>query len=350
MNPSTTDGTSTSLLLKKFRSSYSSSAFEIIKHFSLFFGGLYLLHSFRTSPLLELGIGVPFMSLMVIRTFLILHDCGHWSFFPDKRANFALGSVCGSLVFTPFSWCSHHYIHHLVSGNIENEHDNYRWSETIQYTVAEYSALSPVYRNIYRCLRDPICFFSIMPAFQFFIMFRLSILFDNGYNYKWIYTFVDWFINNTGILLFMTALYQYDILGYYMISFYFAAVGGFILFHNQHTYNPGFVVTQGLKHWSIRDSGLKGSSFINIPWFLKFFTMGIEHHHIHHFLPRIPGYNLAACHNYIITEWPDFFADVIHLSMRDVLLNLNLVLYSEAKQRFVTFSEAKSEMESYKTL
>jgi omega-6 fatty acid desaturase (delta-12 desaturase) len=340
----TSDGTSTSLLLKKFRSSYSSAAFEVGRHFSLFLGGLYLLHFFRTSTVLELGFGIPFMTLMIIRTFLILHDCGHSSFFPDKRSNFFLGSVCGSLVFTPFSWCSHHYIHHLVSGNIENEYDDYRWSETIQYTVAEYAALHPVYKRLYRVLRSPVCFFSIMPAFQFFIMFRLSILFESGYNYKWNDTFVDWVINNTGILLFMSAFHYYGILGYYMLAFYFAAVGGFILFHNQHTYNPGYVVPRG-GDWSIRESGLKGSSFIDVPWFLKFFTMGIEHHHIHHFLPRIPGYNMAACHNYVAAKWPEFFADVVHLSMRDIFSNLNLVLYSEAKTKFVTFDEADCEIE-----
>src|SRR5688572_6394483 len=46
---------------------------------------------------LTLGLAV-FASGFLIRIFIILHDCGHGSFFTSARANEILGSICG--VFT----------------------------------------------------------------------------------------------------------------------------------------------------------------------------------------------------------------------------------------------------------
>ena len=46
------------------------------------------------------------------------------------------------------------------------------------------------------------------------------------------------------------------------------------------------------EEWKQKDSGIHGSSFIQIPFFFKYFFMGIEYHHIHHMNSKIPGYNL----------------------------------------------------------
>jgi hypothetical protein len=47
-----------------------------------------------------------------------------------------------------------------------------------------------------------------------------------------------------------------------------------IIVHNEHTYNPPYVV--GDKEWNYKDSGLRGSSFILIPRAFKYFFHGIE--------------------------------------------------------------------------
>lgn len=74
----------------------------------------------------------------------------------------------------------------------------------------------------------------------------------------------------------------------------------FLSFFNQHTYNPSYVV--GNREWTQRNSGLLGSSFIQVPYLLKYFTMGIEYHHIHHMNSKIPGYNLQAYHDEVISK------------------------------------------------
>jgi omega-6 fatty acid desaturase (delta-12 desaturase) len=44
-------------------------------------------------------------------------------------------------------------------------------------------------------------------------------------------------------------------------------------------------------------AAVEGSSFYKLPKVLQWFTGNIGFHHIHHLSPRIPNYNLEACHN-----------------------------------------------------
>src|SRR5215212_6952547 len=39
---------------------------------------------------------------LLVRTFIIMHDCAHGSFFPSKRANSVVGWITGVLTMTPF--------------------------------------------------------------------------------------------------------------------------------------------------------------------------------------------------------------------------------------------------------
>jgi omega-6 fatty acid desaturase (delta-12 desaturase) len=89
----------------------------------------------------------------------------------------------------------------------------------------------------------------------------------------------------------------------------------------------------------MKESGLEGSSFIMIPLWLKYFTMGIEYHHIHHCMTRIPGYNLQRTHKYMLQN-TKMIDNIVILSMKDVFNNLFLTLYDESSGRFVGFSNS----------
>ena len=106
---------------------------------------------------------------------------------------------------------------------------------------------------------------------------------------------------------------------------------GFMLFQNQHTYNPGYICDNN--KWNKKDSGLKGSSFIQIPKYLQYFTMGIEYHHIHHMNSKIPGYNLKKYHN---EKYKDH-EGITKLSMKDCYDNLWLTLYDEETKKYISF-------------
>ena len=62
----------------------------------------------------------PLAALMVVRLFMLQHDCGHGSFFRSRRANNVVGSVLGVFTLVPYAyWRRTHSLHHATSGNLE---------------------------------------------------------------------------------------------------------------------------------------------------------------------------------------------------------------------------------------
>jgi hypothetical protein len=62
----------------------------------------------------------PLTSLLLVRTFLIQHDCGHHAFFERGRMNDWAGRAIGVLTLTPYEyWRRGHALHHAYSGNLD---------------------------------------------------------------------------------------------------------------------------------------------------------------------------------------------------------------------------------------
>merc|ERR1712146_303737 len=47
--------------------------------------------------------------------------------------------------------------------------------------------------------------------------------------------------------------------------------------------------------WSKERAKFDGSTFMIVPWYLKWVTLGLEEHCIHHANPKVPCYRLAEC-------------------------------------------------------
>jgi omega-6 fatty acid desaturase (delta-12 desaturase) len=274
-----------------------------------------------------------------VKTFIIYHDCGHQSYTPHSILNTAIGICSGIFVATPLSWAVRHDTHHVTNGIRHNKYD-WRYNEHIYYTVKEYKAMPRWKQCLIKCLIRPELFYLWAPFFNFFILERFSVI-------KLFYRRTQRIMNGTSSLFFLVAdqishnilfgfflsyLYQYHILYQWCVSLWIASTIGVILFHNQHTFDPAYVVLES--EWTPRDSGIKGSSFIQIPWYLKYFTGGIEYHHIHHMNSKIPGYHLAQYHNEVV-QTSDAFDSVVRLSLRQCYENLWLVLYDDEEQCYV---------------
>ena len=91
----------------------------------------------------------------------------------------------------------------------------------------------------------------------------------------------------------------------------------------------------------MKNSGLLGSSFIQVPKYLKYFTCGIEYHHIHHINAKIPGYNLQKYHEEVISK-SNLFDNVVKLSMNDCYNNLQLRLYDEKNNKYIRLDEVEN--------
>ena len=75
---------------------------------------------------------------LLVRLFMIQHDCGHGAFFRTRRTNDWVGRVIGVFTLTPYDyWRRTHAAHHGGSGNL----DRRGMGDLDTLTVAEYLAL-----------------------------------------------------------------------------------------------------------------------------------------------------------------------------------------------------------------
>src|SRR5690242_20745045 len=121
---------------------------------------LFLMYwSVTLSYWMALLLALPAAGLLV-RTFIIMHDCAHGSFLPSKRANTFIGWITGVLTLTPFGqWRHEHSLHHASSGDLDRR--GHGDVETL--TVREYEALSRGARLRYRLMRNPLVLFGLGP-------------------------------------------------------------------------------------------------------------------------------------------------------------------------------------------
>jgi omega-6 fatty acid desaturase (delta-12 desaturase) len=266
---------------------------------------------------------------LLVRIFIIFHDCGHGSFFKSQKANMFWGFVTGVLTFTPHQYWRHaHAVHHSNAGNL----DERGWGDVWTMTVEEYFKASRWVRIKYRFARNPLCLFIIGPSILFFIVHRLPL----KKTAKRGVANVHW--TNLGIFIF--AMMASALIGFktYVIIqlpvLMMAASAGVWLFYVQHQFEGVYWERHG--KWDYVTEALKGSSFFKLPKVLQWFTGNIGFHHIHHLCPRIPNYFLERCYN----ENP-IFQNIKPITLWASLKSLSFRLWDERHKRLVGFNYLK---------
>jgi len=324
--------------MKKYKPSYTMAFLDLSTHLVYSSCSYYLVWYFRNS---YMSIFTTLLhGLLLVKTFIIFHDCGHNSYTANHTLNTMLGAILGPFVYFPFSWNYMHNTHHLTNGRKDNIYE-YAHNEVIFNTLSQYQKLSPVLRIITKFFFSPSILFTFLTYIQFAIVHRvypIFFLFQESF-IKPSFTFlvIEQVFNNIAIASLLYFQYKYSILYHCLVSSCITSTVGALLFFNQHTYNPPYIVDN--KDWKNIDSGLKGSSFIQIPWFLKYFTGGIEYHHIHHYNSKIPNYNLRNFHEEVLST-SKILDNIVTLSLKDCYNNLSLSVYDEDNNRFISFSEA----------
>ena len=327
-------------LFMKYKSSYKSAFLDLSLHTILLYLSVYLLYIYRNSLLSVFT--APFLGLLLHRNYVVFHDCGHNSYTPNKTLNYILSTYYGITTFTSSNWILDHHTHHLTNGNIENEY-KFKFNELLYYNVNQYKNFNNFQKKIFTFFHTPIIFFSFFPVLYFGVIQRIiyfikKIKYNQKIKSSLFIIFINHIFNNIGSFYLLLTMYRNNILFHYLFSSYIGFLINFLLFFNQHTFNPCYVV--GNKEWTQRNSGLLGSSFIQIPIYLKYFTMGIEYHHVHHTNSKIPGYNLQKYHE----EGYALFYKVVKLTMNDCYNNLWLVLYDEDKHKYSSLKEVNTEI------
>lgn len=272
---------------------------------------------------------VPAAGLLV-RLFLIQHDCGHGAFFRGRAANDWVGRVIGVLTVTPYDyWRRSHAMHHAASGNL----DNRGIGDIDTLTVDEFRARGAWGRLAYRAYRHPLVMFGFGPAYQFLLRHRLPLGLMRGGWKVWTSTMAT----NAGILVLSgLVMAMVGVVPFLLVQVpitILAASMGVWLFYVQHQFEGAVWDREG--EWSFHHAALHGSSHYDLPRVLRWFSANIGVHHVHHLSSRIPYYRLPE----VLRDRPEL-RDVGRLTLRQSLGAVKLVLWDERKRRLVSFKEA----------
>jgi omega-6 fatty acid desaturase (delta-12 desaturase) len=282
---------------------------------------------------LTILLAIPASGLLV-RFFIIQHDCGHGSFLPSARVNDMLGRLISVLTMTPYGlWRRVHAKHHATSGNLDRR--GYGDIETL--TLAEYHALSPLGRLRYRIYRHPLFLFPIGVPFFFVVLQRLPWGHPLEPSEGW----------RSVVALNIAMIIFYGLLGaaigYATLALIImpmivmaSALGGW-LFFIQHQFEDGH--WDASDEWDFQVAAIRGSSYYVLPKPLEWFTGNIGLHHIHHLNSVIPNYRLHDC----LAASPEFQA-MNRVTLWESLKCARLAVWDEAQRRLLTFREAHAAM------
>lgn len=269
------------------------------------------------------------VSPIVVKLFIIFHDCCHTSYLKSRRACFWLGHLLGILTFTAYSdWQRTHGIHHRFMANLERRGVGDIWL----MTVNEYCKAGRWTKLRYRLYRHPLFIFGFAAPFLFLILNRfpskgfraremLSVLFTDAVIVLIIIcvsAFIGW---KAYLLIFLPMMLGASILGVW-------------LFYVQHQFRRVYWAHNS--EWDRFRAAMEGSSFYMMPAILRWLSGNIGYHHIHHLAPRIPNYRLKECYDEIPA-----LQEIDPVPYLSGLRNISLSLWDEQSGLLVTFNEAQ---------
>ncbi len=280
--------------------------------------------------LLTLPLAVPAGGLLV-RLFIIQHDCGHGSFLTSRRRNDWLGRALSLLTVTPYdSWKRAHALHHASTGDLSRRGTG----DIHTLTVREYLTLTRWGQLRYRFYRNPLILILLGSPINFLVLQRLP----SGVGLPWRTAWRD-VLALDGALLATLALLALAVGGLAPVLWVVlpvisvaAWIGGW-LFYVQHQYEE--TVWEEADAWDFHRAALGGSSYYVLPWILQWFTGNVGLHHVHHLNSRIPNYRLQEC-----LDGHEMLGRVGRLTLRDSLRCLRLALWDEETRKMVGFAGA----------
>lgn len=298
------------------------------------------------------------MSLFSVRSFSLMHDCGHYSLFSSKKVNRCVGFLLGIINAIPqYAWSRDHAYHHKTNGDWER----YRGVVDVLSTE-EYSQLSESDRKFYALLRQPLMAF---PGGFFYLVIqpRLALVLgirdlivdildgiksDRQLNLANILTthkskhwqspteFWDLLFNNLCVIgTWICGSYLLGagfFLSVYSIVLTLSAVIFIWVFFIQHIFEGSYA--HKTASWDYLLGAIEGSSYLELPAILNWFTADIGYHNIHHLSERIPNYHLAACHRQNI----HLLANVKTLKMGDMLDCAKYILWDAESNSLITIA------------
>ncbi len=301
----------------------------------------------------------PIMILIVLfslRCFSLMHDCGHYSLFTSKKVNRFFGFILGIINAMPqYSWSRDHAYHHKTNGDWER----YRGVADFLSTE-EFSQLTPSNQRLYEVLRHPLMaipggffYLAIKPRLALILgiydliidvirsiekdsTLTLSKIISAHQSKHWQSReeFWDLLLNNIFVISIWIFLSYTMGAGFfltvYSITLTFSAAIFINIFFVQHIFEDSYAhKTQG---WDYIKGAIEGSSYLELPSILRWFTADIGYHNIHHLSEKIPNYNLEACHHQNI----HLLSKVKTVHIKDMLGCSKFILWDSDSSKLVS--------------
>jgi omega-6 fatty acid desaturase (delta-12 desaturase) len=275
---------------KAYGADLKRSLFQLVTTATPFIALLVLMAAAsRESYWLTLLLSIPTAGLLV-RLFIIQHDCGHGSFFRSRAANDFLGRALCVLTLTPYgSWKQGHAAHHASTGNLDRRGQG----DVETLTVAEYQALTPLKKLGYRLYRNPFVMVLLGAPINFIVLQRLP----TGHAFRDPAARRSILSLNVALAVVfglpMAFFGVVPVIATYLPVMVIASWIGNWLFYVQHQFGDAYWERDG--DWNFHSAALHGSSYLKLPPVLQWFSGNIGLHHVHHLCSRVPNYRLQAC-------------------------------------------------------
>lgn len=286
------------------------------------------------------------ISLLFVRLFVLMHECGHGSLFQSSIANKWCGFMLGVTCAMPqYVWSKHHAYHHATNGN---------WSKyrgpLDTLSTAEYAAMTIRQQRFYRYSRHVVfaplagLFYLLINPRYTWAMGSLKYLFyaawGKRYCSRYWKTKKDYWhmcANNIALMtiwiLMCWAIGSALFFSIYLISMAIAGSIGLILFTVQHNYQGAYATSS--ETWEYHRGAIEGTSYLLLPGVLNWITANIGYHHIHHLSATIPNYHLAECHR----DNKALFSKVTVITLGKILSSLKYTLWDTRTHRIISIKQ-----------
>jgi omega-6 fatty acid desaturase (delta-12 desaturase) len=302
---------------------------------------------------------LPLLALMVLflaRCFSLMHDCGHYSLLLHRGANRWMGFLLGIVAGIPqLPWSRGHEFHHRHNGNWEK----YKGPSAL-VSCQTYASYGSGKQRFYRWLRHPLMLF---PGGFFYLVIKPRVEMLAGlaglvpyalrslrqsprpswaqivasHSTRWWHSpeeFRDLLLNNIAVVLAWVTMASLIGLGPFLTIYApVMACGAAIficIFFVQHNFPGSYAHSSA--DWNSLDGALEGTSDLELPALLNWFSADIGCHAIHHLCAAIPNYRLQECQR----RNANLLTGVRRLTLADIPSCFNYILWDERAGQLTT--------------
>ena len=281
------------------------------------------------------------LALLLVRLFVFQHDCGHRSFLRGARANDLLGTGLSFITGIPFEpWRTEHNWHHRFQGRLSCRGID-GMNSPMTLSEARQAPAKAAVRV--RKINSPNVF--LLGAFSLLVQRKWNTgFFQFRPGFRWSFPNKEQVIRGLWATLAGHAAWHAALIALLglttwatvMLPSCIVAAGfGSWLFWVQHNFERTFHADDD--RWSFVEVAVKGSSYLKLPWPLRWFTADIGLHHVHHLNPRIPNYALERARLEI-----EPLAKVPALNLADLRRCFSHVFWDARTERMVSPAELSS--------